>query len=129
MKTIDILNKNKSKKESKWLKDAEFRRQNSRWLLYSAMIALKVKQRMLQVGVTQVVLAQKLGCTQQHISMLLKGNTNLTLETISKLEDALDFNIIGESLNHPNSYIQYSVNAKPVYLNEPDSAEYITDKG
>ena len=98
MKTIDILNKYKSDTASKWREEAEYRRRNARWLRYSAMIALQVRDRMSQIGMTQVVLAEKLGCTQQHISMLLKGKNNLTLETIAKLEEALDFDIIGAAL-------------------------------
>ena len=78
--------KNQSDTASKWREEAEYRRRNARWLRYSAMIALQVRNRMSQIGMTQVVLAEKLGCTQQHISMLLKGKNNLTLETIAKLD-------------------------------------------
>ena len=84
MRTIDILNKHKSSAKSKWKDDAEYRRKNSSWLMYSAMIALQVKQRMAEIGVTQVMLAEKLGCTQQHISMLLKGKNNLTWKQLPK---------------------------------------------
>lgn len=104
MRTIDILNKYNSGTSGKWQADAEYRRKNSRWLLYSAQISLLVKQRMTETGVTQVVLATRMGCTQQHISMLLRGKSNLTLETISKFEEALDFNIIGRILEPAYTY-------------------------
>ena len=94
MKTIDVLLKHSSKSNSKWRNEAEQRRANWNWLRYSAAIALMVRERMSELGMTQVALAEKLCCTQQHVSMLLKGNANLTLETIAKLEDALDFSII-----------------------------------
>ena len=94
MKTAEILNKHKSDTPSKWREAAESRRVNSRWLKYSAMIALMVRQRMSELGVTQIALAEKLGCTQQHVSTLLKGKSNLTLETIAKLEDALSISLI-----------------------------------
>ena len=45
-------------------------------------------------NVTQSFLAEKLGCSQQYISALLKGNSNITLETIAKVEDALDIDIL-----------------------------------
>ena len=124
MKTIDILNKYKSE-TANWREEAEYRRRNARWLRYSAMIALQVRERMSQIGMTQVVLAEKLGCTQQHVSMLLKGKNNLTLETIAKLEEALDFDIIGEALIPVDGYCQnnsFSVNR--TYLSEPEPSPY-----
>ena len=122
MTTIDILNKHKSSAKSKWKEDAEYRRKNASWLMYSAMIALQVKQRMAEIGVTQVMLAEKLGCTQQHISMLLKGKNNLTLETIAKLEEALEFSILRDYLI-PRGYSVYKSD-RPTLLNEPDEIAY-----
>lgn len=123
MKTIDILNNYKSGTSSKWREEAEYRRKNARWLLYSAMISLCVKARMEEVGMTQVALAEKMGCTQQHVSMILKGKSNLTLETIAKFEEALDFDIIGEALTPVNGYNQ-SHRSYPTYLSESEQAIY-----
>ena len=128
MKTIDILNKYKSDTASKWREEAEYRRRNARWLRYSAMISLKVRDRMSQIGMTQVVLAERLGCTQQHISMLLKGKNNLTLETIAKLEEALDFNIIGESLIPANGYKESTAQSHHTYLSEAERVPYGKNK-
>ncbi len=128
MKTIDILNKYKSE-TANWREEAEYRRRNARWLRYSTMIALQVRERMSQTGMTQVVLAEKLGCTQQHVSMLLKGKNNLTLETIAKLEEALDFDIIGEALIPVDGYCQnnsFSVNR--TYLSESEPSPYGNNK-
>lgn len=116
--------KNQSDTAGKWREEAEYRRRNARWLLYSAMIALRVKARMEEIGMTQVMLAEKLGCTQQHVSMLLKGKNNLTLETISKFEEALDFDIIGEALTPVNDYDHEVPSCRHIYLSEPDQAPY-----
>lgn len=124
MKAIEFLMKNQSDTAGKWREEAEYRRRNARWLLYSAMIALRVKARMEEIGMTQVVLAEKLGCTQQHVSMLLKGKNNLTLETISKFEEALDFDIIGEALTPVNDYDHEVSSCRHIYLSEPDQAPY-----
>lgn len=104
MKTIDVLRKHESPVKSKWREDAELRRDNWRWLRYSSAIAISVRHRMKELGITQVALADKLGCTQQHVSMLLKGNANLTLETISKLEEALDFSLIHDAFELVSGY-------------------------
>ena len=77
---------------------------------------------------TQVVLAEKLGCTQQHISMLLKGKNNLTLETIAKLEEALDFNIIGEALIPIDGYAQSVSQSPRTYLSESEPTLYGKNK-
>ncbi len=122
MRTVDILNKYKSNTLSKWKEDAEYRRKNANWLIYSAMIALQVKQRMTEMGVTQVMLAEKLGCTQQHISMLLKGKNNLTLETIAKLEEALEFSILRDLLI-PGGYRDCQSD-RHVLLNEQEESTY-----
>jgi transcriptional regulator with XRE-family HTH domain len=92
------------------------------------MIALQVRDRMSQIGMTQVVLAEKLGCTQQHISMLLKGKNNLTLETIAKLEEALDFDIIGKALIPVDGYAQDVTQSHRTYLSEPEQTPYGSKK-
>ena len=124
MKTIDILNKYKSDTASKWREEAEYRRRNARWLRYSAMISLQVRDRMSKIGMTQVVLAEKLGCTQQHVSMLLKGKSNMTIETIAKLEEALDFDIIGNALIPVDGYRQSTLPSCKVYLSDSEPAPY-----
>jgi transcriptional regulator with XRE-family HTH domain len=128
MKAIEFLIKNQSDTASKWREEAEYRRKNARWLRYSAMIALQVRDRMSQIGMTQVVLAEKLGCTQQHISMLLKGKNNLTLETIAKLEEALDFDIIGKALIPVDGYAQDVTQSHRTYLSEPEQTPYGSKK-
>ena len=128
MKAIEFLMKNQSDTASKWREEAEYRRKNARWLRYSAMIALQVRDRMSQIGITQVVLAEKLGCTQQHISMLLKGKNNLTLEPIAKLEEALDFDIIGKAIIPVDGYAQDVTQSHRTYLSEPEQAPYGKNK-
>lgn len=122
MKTIDVLRKHTSPVKSKWRDEAEWRRDNWCWLRYSTAIALSVRQRMKDLGMTQVALAEKLGCTQQHISLLLKGNANLTLETIARLEAALDYSIIKDSFNLVSGYETRDSYDTAKYLSDPDGS-------
>lgn len=124
MRAIEYLKENQAGTAEKWREEAEYRRKNSRWLLYSAMISLQVKHRMKEMGVTQVVLAEKLNCTQQHVSMMLKGTANLTLETISKLEAALDMDIIGDALVPVDGYTQLCPSIRSQYLTDGDGPVY-----
>ena len=62
---------------------------------------------MSELGITQKQLAEKVGCSKEYISLIFKGKENLTLETISKLESALNFEIIEDAaasacLNEPS---------------------------
>ena len=57
------------------------------------MIALLARARM-----AQLQLAERIDCTQQNVSAILSGKTNLTLDTIARLEEALQFSLIREGL-------------------------------
>lgn len=68
------------------------------WAEYSQLIAAAMSKRMTELGLTQQMLAEKMNCTQQYISKVLKGKKNMSLETICKIENALGIEII-RSLN------------------------------
>ena len=77
-----------------WREHAQWRRDNRRWLRYSGIIALKVMNRLEQMGLSQKGLAEKMNCSPQYVSKVLKGSENLTLETISKLEECLGIDLL-----------------------------------
>jgi ribosome-binding protein aMBF1 (putative translation factor) len=64
------------------------------WVEYSQLIAGVMSKRMVELGFTQLMLAEKMNCTQQYISKILKGKKNMSLETICKIENALGIEII-----------------------------------
>ena len=64
------------------------------WFYHSQMIANIMSARMKELGMTQKILAEKMNCTQQYISKILKGHENLSLEVISKIENALDIHFL-----------------------------------
>lgn len=49
---------------------------------------------MSELGMTQRMLAEKMNCTQQYVSKVLKGHKDMSLETICKIENALGIEII-----------------------------------
>ena len=82
-KTQEFLEAHKSETPSKWREEAEWRRDNWSWLRHSQKIAMN--------------------CTQQYVSKILKGKENMSLDTLSKLEDALGINLIyDEHVIYPN---------------------------
>lgn len=64
------------------------------WTQYSQCIAVIMSKRMAELGLTQRMLAEKMNCSQQYISSVLKGEKNMSLETICKIENALGIDII-----------------------------------
>ena len=63
------------------------------WMYYSQAIAATMSNRMEELGMTQRALAEKMNCTQQYVSKVLKGRENLSLETLCKIENALGIKI------------------------------------
>ena len=83
-----------STKPSNWKAKAKYRRENREWLKRSAAIAVKVLDALKAQGLTQKDLAERLDVTPQYINKIVKGEENLTLETITNLELALGIYII-----------------------------------
>lgn len=95
-KAIEIVKRNQIE-GGQWQAEAMSTRENWPWMKHSMQIALKVRSTMKAEKITQSALADKLDCSQQYVSLILKGKENLTLETIAKLESALGINIIAPS--------------------------------
>jgi len=91
---IAFLEAHSSPTPSKWRVDAEWRRANKAWLPYSRKIAIKTAMAMHDQQMSQRQLADSMGCSPQYVSRLLKGEENLSLETICKLENALNVPIL-----------------------------------
>ena len=88
------LNEHRSSTPSKWRENAEWRVANKSWLRYSQRIAMMMLDKMEELGLTHKALAERMGCSQQYISRVLKGTENLSIETISKIETALELEIL-----------------------------------
>ena len=97
-KTKEFLETHQSDTPSKWSEEAEWRRENWSWLRHSQKIAVKVLLQMKKEGLTQKVLAERMNCTQQYVSKILKGKENMSLDTLSRLEDALGISLIHDEL-------------------------------
>ena len=138
-KAIELLQSHQSGATSKWRADAEWRRDNEFWLTYSRHITLQVLRGMDEQSVTQAELARRMGCTQQYVSNLLKGSSNMTLETIARLEIALNLDILKTALadvdkyaapNHPHIHgakarevLEASRNSSPVSAAKNDTTD------
>lgn len=80
---------------------------------------MKTMQAMDKQSVTQSILAKRMGCSQQYVSNLLKGSSNMTLETISRIETALDIDLIGSALGGlVDGYDSAESSSRTCYLND-----------
>ena len=95
----DKLSKLESDQPSNWKVKAKYRLENRDWLKKSAGIALKVLGALKDQRLSQKELAERMSVSPQQINKIVKGQENLTLETISKLENALGIQIIHEHKN------------------------------
>ena len=84
----------------KIVKDILFYEENKEWLDRSANIAIKIlstlrhNRKENRFPNTQKDLAEIMNITPQQVNKMVKGTENLTLETISRVEKALDIQLI-----------------------------------
>ena len=98
-KTLEFLEAHQSETPSKWREEAEWRRENASWLRHSQQIAVKVLLKMKELHLTQKALAERMNCTQQYVSKILKGKENLSLDTMTRLEEALEITLVYPEVN------------------------------
>lgn len=56
-------------------------------------ISASVYRRMKELGLNQKELASKLGMNEAQVSRIITAKQNLTISTLAKIENALDFNL------------------------------------
>lgn len=83
------------------LEQNQFMRENKEWLRKSAKIALCVKRVLRVKDITQRELASRMGVSPQYVGRILKGQENLTLAVIAKIEKALQLTIINIGIEEP----------------------------
>lgn len=93
---IARLSRYQSPTPSTWREDEEATRRakSEGWLPYSRKIAIRTAMAMKRQNITRSEVATRMGCSPQYVSRLLKGEENLSLETICKLENALNVPIL-----------------------------------
>ena len=93
---IARLSRYQSSTPSTWREDEEATRRAKAegWLPYSRKIAIRTAMAMKRQNITRSEVATRMGCFPQYVSRLLKGEENLSLETICKLENALNVPIL-----------------------------------
>lgn len=76
------------------LDEIKWRKENNAWLKYSQGIALKILSTLRERKMSQKKLADLLGVSPQQVNKWLKGRENFRLDTISKIETALEIRLV-----------------------------------
>lgn len=95
---IEKFNKIVTKQPSQWRMQYEKRKKNRTWAKKSAIVALNVLTILKEKKWSQKQLAEKMGVSAQQVNKIVKGKENFTFETISKLENALEFRLFEVTL-------------------------------
>ena len=114
-----------SETDNSVMEQIKWRRDNRLWIRRSQAIALMVLSILKERGMSQKELASKMGISPQQVNKWLKGNENFTFETISKIEEALQTELM-LILGHPMNFsgqmkffksLMYSLYQSPQYKN------------
>lgn len=88
-KTIKFLETHMSETPSRFVEDAEWRKENASWLRWSRQLAVTLIGYMQDNGLKRSDLAARLGVSPQYVSKLLSGTENLSFKSIANIEDRL----------------------------------------
>lgn len=72
-----------------WLRNAEADKAE----LLKLEIAVKIDQALTKSGMTRTAFAKKIGTSPAWVTKVLRGDVNLTIETMCKLSHALDLDL------------------------------------
>ncbi len=124
------MNKNKniflelvSDNDTKTADNIRYRIENKSWLKESKRIAIKILVALKEQSLSQKDLAEKMNVSPQYINKLVKGGENLTLDTITKLQNILQLQILvsSEKKISKTSSVEYKAEYKNNYIDfNPD---------
>jgi len=93
-KNLENFQKLVSNEQSGWLDNFLSYKANKSWLDKSSMVAVNVLETLKHKGWSQKDLATKMNVSAQQINKIVKGQQNLTFETVAKLEEALEISLM-----------------------------------
>ena len=88
-KAIQVLEANQSETPSRFVEEANWRKENAGWLRWSRQLATTLIGYMQDNGLKRADLADRLGVSPQYVSRLLSGTENLSFKSIANIEEKL----------------------------------------
>jgi transcriptional regulator with XRE-family HTH domain len=99
-----------------WRELMAFRRENEKWLEKSSNIATTIFFKLKDLGKSQKWLADQLNVSSQQVSKIMKGKENLTLQTVSNIEEVL------------GGQLMSTVNIEEVVIDEVVTEEVVSEE-
>ena len=93
-KAIQFLEANQSETPSRFVEEANWRKENAGWLRWSRQLATTLIGYMQDNGLKRADLADRLGVSPQYVSRLLSGTENLSFKSIANIEEKLGISCI-----------------------------------
>lgn len=121
MKNLKIKDRIKSyilEEPSNWFEQAEQYENNKEWLDKSALIAIKILSTLRSQSITQKALAENIGVSPQYINKVVKGQENLSLETICKIEKSLGITLVAVPVYESSQVILDSFTPNPYFISK-----------
>lgn len=91
-KAIKFLEAHGSDTPSRFVEEANWRKENAGWLKWSRQLATALMGYMQDNGLKRADLAARLGVSPQYVSKLLSGTENLSFKSVANIEDRLGIN-------------------------------------
>lgn len=88
-KVIKFMEAHQSESPSRFVEEANWRKENAGWLRWSQQLATTLIGYMQDNGLKRSDLADRLGVSPQYVSRLLSGTENLSFKSIANIEDKL----------------------------------------
>ena len=88
-KAIQFLEANQNETPSRFVEEANWRKENAGWLRWSRQLATTLIGYMQDNGLKRADLADRLGVSPQYVSRLLSGTENLSFKSIANIEEKL----------------------------------------
>jgi len=95
-------------KNTKWKEIAKWNQDHTESLEDYMIIASRISQSLKAKGMTQKELEKKLEVSPQALTRIMKGRQNLTLQSIRKIEKALDITLIAVHRHEPSMIFNMS---------------------
>ena len=103
---------------SSWMEQADIYENNKEWLDKSALIAIKILSTLRSQSITQKTLADNIGVSPQYINKVVKGQENLSLETICKIEKSLGITLVSVPVYENSQVILDSFTPNPYFISK-----------
>lgn len=103
---------------SSWMEKADIYENNKEWLDKSALIAIKILSTLRCQSITQKTLADNIGVSPQYINKVVKGQENLSLETICKIEKSLGITLVSVPVYENSQVILDSFTPNPYFISK-----------